>query len=446
MARESSLPSSVTIRHALRTPSILQILQSSHILKTSTGDGTLKQSITFPLFALLLLSAPAYAGHDDADLSRVRIPALQKGTQVLWKFGKGVVFTNGENKATLYGHILQRFDMISGDIAQNTNNFAVKEARIGVKASIAHETKLKLILDGANTTSVKDAWIEQRLWHNEDMSLAVRAGQQKPLFGREQTGSSTKREFTDASLASGTFSGQRSRGVNLILGAMDKRLHVFAGAFNSTIAKGTRLSGQGEDSSNTDVKLNFGFGATLDSDNKGGLSRMSYAAGDLKRSKDLRWSIGAGVWIGNEGTGVDSQSVSVNLSAVVKTHGIHGMVDAFYRTAEEDGGTADASAKGFTIQGSYVTESMWTFGARYSWVDIDDDAGVNPLISVKSHSSGGTSLTSNGSASEITIMGGKFFNGRKHKVLFDFTFQNVDPDSGSSVDNLLLKVSHLIVL
>ncbi len=379
-------------------------------------------------------------------MNRVRIPALQGGTQVHWKLGKGIVFQNGDNKATLYGHLLQRFESISGDIAQNKNDFAVKEARIGVKASLGHETKLKLILDGASTTSVKDAWIQQRLWHNDDMNLELRAGQQKPLFGREQTGSSTKRLFTDSSLASGTFSGQRSRGVNFILSGMEKRLHVFAGAFNSTIAKGTRLSGQGEDSSNPDVKLNFGFGATLDSDNKGGMSRMSYSAGDLKRSKDLRWSIGAGVWIGNEGTGVDSQSISLNISGVVKTGGIGAMVDFFLRSAEVDGGTADASATGFTIQGTYVTESMWTFGGRYSWVDIDDDAGVNPLISLKTHSSSGSSLTANGSASEITIMGGKFFHGHKHKVLFDITLQNIDPDSGSSIDNLLVKVAHLIVL
>ncbi len=406
----------------------------------------MKQTIGYSLLFLSVLSAPAFAGEGDPLMNRVRIPAIQGGTQVQWKFGKGIVFKNGENKATLYGHLLQRFESISGDIAQNKNDFAVKEARVGVKASLGHETKLKLILDGASTTSVKDAWIQQRLWHNDDMNLDLRAGQQKPLFGREQTGSSTKREFTDSSLASGTFSGQRSRGVNFILTGMEKRLHVFAGAFNSTIAKGTRLSGQGEDSSNSDVKLNFGFGATLDSDNKGGMSRMDYAAGDLKRSKDLRWSIGAGVWIGNEGTGVDSQSISFNISGVVKTGGISGMIDIFLRTAEVDGGTADASATGFTVQGTYITESMWTFGGRYSWVDIDDDTGVNPLISLTTHSSGGSSLSANGSASEITIMGGKFFHGRKHKVLVDITLQNIDPDSGSSIDNVLFKVAHLIVL
>ncbi len=379
-------------------------------------------------------------------MERVRIPALQGGTQVHWKLGKGIVFKKGENQATLYGHLLQRFDMIAGDLPQNKTDFAIKEARIGLKAKIGHETKLKLIVDGASTTSVKDAWIEQRLWHNNQMGISIRAGQQKPLFGREQTGSSTKRLFTDSSLASGTFSGQRSRGANLILSGMENRLHVFAGAFNSTIAKGTRLSGQGEDSSNADVKLNYGIGATLDSDNKGGLSRMGFSQGDLKRSEDLRWSIGAGVWIGNEGTGVDSQSISFNISAAVKINGISGMLDFFLRSAEVDGGTADASATGFTLQGTYTTESMWVFGGRYSWVDIDDDTGVNPLISVTTHSSGGSSLSANGNASEITIMGGKFFNGHKHKVLVDFTLQNIDPDSGSSIDNILFKVSHLIVL
>jgi hypothetical protein len=406
----------------------------------------LKQSIGNSLLILGFLSSPVFAGESEPLSNRVRIPALQGSTQVRWTIGKGVVFKNGDNKATLYAHLLQRFDMIAGDTPQNQNNFAIKEARIGIKASIGKETKLKLILDGASTTSVKDAWVQQRFWHNDNLSLFLRAGQQKPLFGREQTGSSTKREFTDASLASGTFSGQRSRGVNLVLQGMDKRLHLFAGAFNSTIAKGTRLSGQGEDSSNTDVKLNFGFGATLDSDNKGDMSRMDYAAGDLKRNQDLRWSIGAGAWIGNEGSGVDSQSLSFNLSGVVKINGIHGMLDFFLRTAEVDGGAADASAMGFTLQGSYITESMWTFGGRYSWVDIDDDSGVNPLISLKTHSSGGSSLSTNGSASEFSLMGGKYFNGHKHKVLMDFTLQNIEPDGGSSIDNILIKFAHLIVL
>ncbi len=406
----------------------------------------MKQAIPLFTFALLLQSASAFAVSKEEGLDRIRIPALQNPTQVQWGFGKGIAFTHGENKATLYGHLLQRFEMISGDLSQNKTNFGIKEARIGVKARIGHDTRLKLIIGATGTPSVKDAWIEQNLWSSKDRYLSLRAGQQKPLFGREETSSSTKREFTDSSLASGTFSGEHARGINFILGSMEKRLHIFAGAFNSTISKGTRLKGQGEDSSNKDLKLNFGFGATLDSDNKGGLSRMSYAEGDLQRSQELRWSLGAGIWVGNEGTGVDSQSISLNLSAVVKTRGFHGMLDFFHRNAKVEGESADAHSIGFTIQGSYTTKSMWTFGARYSWIDFDDDAGVNPMITLRSHSGGGTSLTSNGSAKEFSIMGGKLFNGRKHKILVDFTFQNVDPDRDASEDNLLLKVAQVIVL
>ncbi len=399
------------------------------------------------LLVLALISAPALAGEEEPKWDRVRLPALSGDTQVHWKPGKGIVFQNGANKATFYGHLLQRFESIAGDLPQNKNDFQVKEARVGIKAEFGKETRLKLIVDSAGTTSVKDAWIQQRVWHNNEFDFFLRAGQQKPLFGREQTGSSTKRIFTDSSLASGTFSGQRSRGVNLVFSGMEKRLHVFAGAFNSTIAKGTKLSAQGEDASNGDLKLNFGLGATLDSDGKGGLSRMSYSAGDLKRSPDLRWSVGAGAWIGKEGSGVDAQSLAFNLSGAVKIQGIAGMVDFFHRSASVDGGSADASAMGFTVQGTYVTESMWTLGARYSYVHIDDDPGANSTISLKTRSGGGTSLdAANGSASEITLMGGKFLHGHKHKVLVDLTLQTIDPDGGSSTDNILFKVTHLIVL
>ncbi len=400
------------------------------------------------ILALALVTPVALANDNENELARVRVPALQGGTSVNWTLGKGISFTNGDNKAVLGAWAKQEYRYVGGDVAINSSDFRIREGRIGFNVSVGEDTKVVLWIDSGNAVSVKDAWVQQKIWANDQMRIDARFGQQKPMFGREGTGSTTKRLFPEVSVSGGTFSSsKRTRGINGILAAMDNQLHVWVGAHNITVAGGTNFTGNGEDAANPDKELNYQIGFSYDSDNKGGMSRLGYAQGDLARSEELRWSVGGGLWIENESTGVAAQGMIFNLNAAVKSNGFSGMVDFYLRSAEIDGtSSADASATGITVQGTYLFEGNWVAGARYSWVNIDDDTGVNSAISLTTPSYGGTSLSANGDATEITIMGGKLLNGHAHKVLADFTFQSVDPDSGTSFDNIIFRVQHFIRL
>ncbi|GEM_PF-2222645 len=403
----------------------------------------------FSMLALALAAPVAFAGGNDG-LDTVRVPALRGDTSVDMSAGKGITFESGGSSINVGAWVRWEYRFSGGDIQPDVGTFEFLDARFGFQGHLwSPDTKFKIYLDAADSTNlVKDAWVQQKIWANDNMKVEIRGGQQKTLYGRSETGSSSLLEFPVRGVAESTFSGLRSQGLNALLSMMENRLHVNAGVWNTSTAGGTKLTGQSEDSLNADNELNFGFGFTLDSDNEGGMSGLRYSQGDLEGAENLRWSVGGGLWVGNESTGVEADTLGINLNGVVKINGFHGLVEFFLRNAEVDGGTADASATGLTVQGSYTMKNpKYTFGARYSWVNIDDDTGVNSAISLMTMANGGSSLNAaNGDVTEITFMVGRYLNGHANKILADLTLQSVDPDTGTSIDNMIFRVQHVVKL
>ncbi len=409
----------------------------------------MRNPVGFSILALAAAAPLAVAGGNETKLDSVRVPAL-KSASVDYTPGKGVTFSSGESDLTITGWFKYQYRFSAGDISPDINTFEVLNGRAAFKGHLFKKTtKYYFQLDFANATNViKDAWVKQRLWSNEDLSIAVRAGQQKTLYGRSETGSSTKLEFPVRGVAESTFSGVRARGANVLVSLLDDRLHLNGGVWNTDTAGGNKLGAGGEDSNNNDNELNFSIGAVLDSDDEGGMSGLGYSQGDLEGEDELRWSVGGGLWIGNESIPVEVDTLGFNVNGAVKINGVHAMVDFFWRNADKDGASADATATGLTAQASYTMKNpKYTFGLRYSWVNIDDDAGVDTKISLMTAANGGSSLNAvNGDATEFTLMVGRYLNGHSNKILADVTFQTIDPDAGSSTDNVIFRVQHLVHL
>ncbi len=416
----------------------------------------------FNVLALALLSPVALASGgndtDDVDLDKVHVPALEN-VSVTANPGHGVTFSAGDDfSLRIYNRIqvqwrFSELDPPPGSNAQPTvQNFRVRRARTKFDGHVfSPDTTFRFYLEWASTGSnMLDAWIQQKLWSNEDWTLTGRAGAGKTQYGKEATGSSGGLEFTERSLATRTFADNRSTGALLTLRGQENKLRINVGLWNSDTAAGNRF-GSAPNTNNGDNEINFMFGANYDFQGDAG-DLESYKQGDLERSDEWAFSAHGALWIGNErGVGGGTPDVDVlafNFGGSAKGNGVHVLAEAFFYNAEPDvAGSTDTDANGWNVQGSYALEDGWGVGARVSMVDIDSNNGTALITAASGGTTGGgLSLpvggggAINGSVTEFTLGVSKYLNGHARKIQGDITFQNVNPDSGSDSDDIILRI------
>ena len=403
----------------------------------------MSNQLGFGLLALTALAPFAMANDDDKDLDRVSLPAVQ-GPQVTFKPGKGVTIDGGDTYSiTIYNRLQAqwRFSALDG-AAEDVQTVRLRRARTKLKGhAYSKSTRWVLYTEWAAAGAPLDAYIEQDLWSNDEgASVVGRIGAMKTLYGREATGTSGKLEFTERSLAARTFSDVRSLGMLAQLSAMEDKFHAHIGTFNNATAGGSS-DVRSNAALNDTNEMNWTVGARYDV--KGDMGDTGYGQGDLDMSEEWNFSFGANIWIGQQTAGAgnaDVDELAYNVNVAAKGQGFHVLAEYFgHNTDPDTPGSQDADTSGWNIQASKQFDGGFGVAARASMVSIDD---AGSLISATSSGAtgGGTALVGTGEVTEFTIGVNRFFNGHGRKLQADITFQSVDPDTGSSLDNIIFRL------
>ncbi|PIE23188.1 MAG: hypothetical protein CSA62_08225 [Planctomycetota bacterium] len=401
----------------------------------------MRNQFGFSFLAATLLTPVAFAQSSDLDAVQVPAAADQEVT-VTYKPGSGVKFSGENFEVAMGGNVMVDYYFMAGDVNPDQSTFNLREARFYLKGKLYHtNTSFKLMFEGKdNTQPIKDAWLKQGLWKNEDgsMGLSLRFGQQKVAFGREWNTSSTAREFISQSIAGSSFSGVRTSGGQLTLEgkAGDKNCYrVNFGAFNTSFQGGagtTATTFTGEQGANPDNKLNY----VLSADYAMNGLKLGSDQGDLARSEEMKFGIGAGIFIGNEeAAGADIDIFSWNVNAAVAMNGFFGQIDVFGYTAEADTpGAQDESHLGFTLQGSYTFVDDLYVAARFSMVSLDNQTN---FMSGRGWASG--LGNAQGDQMNVSLAAGKYYNGHNNKLQAEITFETIDFDASAAtdVDNII---------
>lgn len=401
----------------------------------------------FNLTALALL-APIAAANGGEDLDRVHVPAL-KNVTVTASPGKGITFDAGDEfKLNIYNRVQvawQFSERDNGNGAQMT--FRVRRARTKFKGhAFSPETQFQIYLEWATSgNNLLDAFIRQELWANDQWTLHARAGAGKPGYGKEFTGSSGKLEFVDRSVASRTFSGQRTTGLIFSAAGMEGKFNASIGIHNNDPAAGN-LYGSAPNTANADNKLDYH--ANIRYDVNGDMGGESYAQGDLDHTQQWNASFHASLWVGNATAGAgDVDVLAINAGGAFKLKGVHALVEVFFHNAEAANvpTATDSEAMGWNGQVSYTLQNGWGFALRGSMVSVDRlSTGATQYIAPASGglTSGGTALSGTGDVTEITLGINKYFNGHGRKVQADVTFQTVESDTTGvqDADNIIFRI------
>ena len=218
---------------------------------------------------------------------------------------------------------------------------------------------------------------------------------------------------------------------------------------NDDVAAGSGFSTEG--SSNGETELTYVGSVSFDpmGDTTGGKGNEGFAQGDLEGAKDVRGTIGAGVQLGNnDSTGngisdVESQQININ-TAWMLGNGLTAQGEIFMRTDDPDGGTSQ-DTQGWYAQATYTLPKsgdsaiQWGFGARVNMIDADDASTATGVFQTIP-GLGATGSGTGGDVTELSFVADAFYHGHAAKTQIEYTWQDVNPDAGSSDTNHIIRV------
>ena len=329
----------------------------------------------------------------------------------------------------------------SNGAGTDTSSFGLRAARTRFSGNLFDkDIEYRLSSEWTENNAVKDAWLRWTFWRSERDAIALRFGQQKPLYGRESTAEDWKLDFVDRALATRSFASSRSRGVMLLGEHLEGKLHWSAAAFESDVAAAS--SNAGEEAANPDNELDYVFSIRLDP--RGDMGDESYSEGDLDHTQDLLWSVGAALQLGNHrttlgGATVDADGRDINMHGALKYQGLHVLGEVFLRSDDPDvPGARSSDSTGWQVGGTYTLarregkNGQWSFGGRYSRISLDDAAQAvltaTPLGPSK------------GDVDEITALVGFYYRAHKIKLQGSWTLQEVKPSGSNSATNQILEL------
>ncbi len=385
--------------------------------------------------------------------------------QVSWKPGSGITLAEtDEFTLKLMNQLQVQWAFNALDNAPDTNSFAIRRARTtfsghAFNKDLTFMLRLDAVDDTTATTSggnvtairtngpVKDAWVQWAVSKSENGTIGVRVGQGKTYHGLEATGTSTGLFFVERSAATRTFSDERSRGAWVHGSHNENAIRWVAGAQNGDVAKGAGgIAEVGEETPNADNELNFVGSVSYDpmGDVTGGKGNEWWRQGDLGDVKDTMGTVGAGIQIGNNRNIANSQDVdstSINLNtAWALGGGITAQGEVFLRTDNPDTGPTEDST-GWYVQGTYTLppsgngEVQWGMGLRINGISTDNT--VNFLNGTPGLTGG---VGAPGSVTEVSAVVDAFYHGHACKTQMEYTWQDTDPDAGTSSTNHILRI------
>lgn len=356
--------------------------------------------------------------------------------KVTYAAGKGITFDGGDSfKATLSHRVQGKWRYISAENMPNTNGFQMRRVRQKVKGHLfSKDVTFVIQVDHMESVATKDAWLKWAFLKGEGSCMSLRIGQGKTRGGVQSDGTSGGLFFVERSSATRTFADARSTGALLEGSAMEEQLGWWAGIFNTDTA-GASTAAAEEGTNAGEHEVNFAAGVRFSPQGLG--SAESRTEGDLAHTGNMHTQFGAGVFVGNERAGgADVEITSININAAVKAgNGIAGQAEVWIRSEDIDG-AGESDSTGWYAQGSWTAapeegKTQLGAGVRVSMVDLSD---VGTLVT----GAGGlmTSLVgAMGDVMEINAVVNQFYHGHALKSQFGYTFQDVNPDGGTSTTN-----------
>lgn len=239
------------------------------------------------------------------------------------------------------------------------DTFAVRRARVKVTAKPSSRTTGVFQIDlGANTTSVKDAYINYALGENSSIAPSFQIGQQNWWFGYEVSYSSSRRETPERALfVRRFFPGERDTGA-VFQSATEAPLQWVIGAYN-----GTGIEVGKDSASDKDDRKDF-------------LARLKWSLGDIDLGVSGYW--GKGVWTSFKNKTYDEDIDKVRFGADLQWY-LHNFTlkgeyirgKGFDDVAAED--IQNEYLYGYYGQLNFNVDVKNTLVARYSYMNKDPE-------------------------------------------------------------------------
>lgn len=300
--------------------------------------------------------------------------AMHSGdAKVYWNKGTRLEFPDTGFTAKFNTQIQTRYTYTNNEDADNTSSFSMRRVRLEVSGTALHgEFSYKMQADfigdsgdgdGAREPDLRDAYLS---WHACDW-VEVKMGQFKTAISRQNFNSSYALQFPDRSVASETFSTDRSQGVRVGFAPSE------GADFGAAIFNG---EGVGRNTANGDTN----HMAVIDGrfDIAGDMN--PYMEGDIDHTEGT--AVNAGFAYGYSESKDDSGLLDdlklhrLSVDGNVKTGGfsLHG--EFFWADESQDtlaGAAAlDATPIGAYVQAGYFLNDKLELAGRWSIVDCDD--------------------------------------------------------------------------
>jgi hypothetical protein len=382
------------------------------------------------------------------------------------KPGAGLNYDGGDAFGLKWANRLQiHWTYANNEDAPDSNSFNIRRARTHLSGHVfKRELTYALYLDGtdsgaAGDGNIKQAWANWNFSKSDDGAIGLRAGQAKTMFGLEATYSSAGLWFVERSAASRAFADSYSRGawLNGIVLSKDTPLRFAFGAMNTDVAGGlgAQYIDRGEETANSDNELSYVLAANIDPAgdfHDGKQTVESRRQGDWRtENQELRGTIGAAIALGNgkdtSAAGPDVESTSININTAWTVSRFNLLGEVFLRTDDVQGGATDEEEPmGWTASAGYLFEKngdsaiQWGIGARVSMIETDD--GDNGTVN---YLTGGQGIGAvEGDVTELSLVANAFYYGHACKTQFEWTLQDIDPDTGSGRTNHLFRIGFQI--
>lgn len=303
------------------------------------------------------------------------------------------------------------FDESSGTGRPDTSSFDVPLVRLQASGNMMngkYSYMLQNDFNGSNDdangkdSDLRDAYFQ---WNGSD-SLAVRMGQFKVPFGRQQTAYDETLQMVNRGLVNGEFNYGRSQGV-MAMGAMGSANYAL-GLFNGDSA------GEGINNAGVDNNHLGALRVTTDIGDYG--SRSS--EGDYGQTGNTAGTVGlAGVYgQGNDGLGNDYDEFALNADVGVRCHGMSVQGEYFYRSMDFDGSGSSIDDNGFYVQAGYfVVPQEWEVAARFGMNMFDNSSSVD-------------------NETEYAFVVNRYLDGHNLKVQTGVTWYNTDFNASGTSD------------
>jgi hypothetical protein len=374
---------------------------------------------------------------------------------VSWKPGTGITLADSDEFSLKWANQLQlQWTFTANDNAPDISDFSVRRARIYLTGNAFNRDLIyKLSLDavddgGTSAGPVKDAWVQYAFSKSESGTIGVRVGQSKSYHGLESTTSDAGQYFVERSAASRIFADVRSQGAWAHGSHNENKIRWNAGFQNGEVANGAGgVFERGEETNNADNALNIVGNISFDpmGDITGGKDNEALRQGDFGDVKDTMGTVGGGIEIGNNRNlantqDIDTTQININ-TAWMLGGGITVQGEVFLRSDDLQAAPTEDS-HGWYAMGTYTmpksgnSEIQWGFGFRINSVDTDS---TNTVINLYQNGSTFTPVPP-GDVTEITGVVDAFYHGHAMKTQLEYTFQDANPDAGTSSSNHIFRV------